>query len=65
MTNESFKAPAPVTQTTGDGAPRHRPLEDLAARLLYVADQLEDLHRVRPELLGELILDRRRGLDEA
>jgi hypothetical protein len=65
MTNESFKAPAPVTQITGDGAPRHRPLKDFAARLLYVPDKFENLHRVRSEFLGELILDRSRGLDEA
>src|SRR5207248_11268380 len=32
--------------------------------LLHVADELQELHRVGPELRRELILDRRRRLDE-
>src|SRR5258705_8955467 len=65
MTNESFKAPAPVERITGDSAPAPPPVLGFRSRLLYVADQFEDLHRMRSELLGELILDRSCGLDEA
>jgi hypothetical protein len=34
-------------------------------RLVHAADDLDDLDRLRPELLGELILDRLGRLDEA
>src|SRR5712691_518775 len=38
---------------------------DGSASSLHVADELEDLDRVRPELLGKLVLDRRGILGEA
>src|SRR5262245_42641026 len=61
MTRESKITPR-NTQTGGGPAP---PPELPSAALLHVADEIENLDRVRPELLGELVLDRRRGRHEA
>src|SRR6188508_2251965 len=43
----------------------HRPRDSPESELFHVAYELEDLDRMRPELLGELILDRLRRLYEA
>src|SRR6185436_15729111 len=46
-------------------APPRRRLLQSPEPLLHVADQLENLDRMRSQLLGELVLDRRRRRHEA
>src|SRR5262245_23101645 len=63
-TSESFKASSRSGKPRATALLAPSPVVDLAGQLLYVANQLENLHRVGSELLGKLILDRGRGLDE-
>src|SRR5271169_3394930 len=56
---------APSPRLRGEGWGEGHSAASTTVRLLDVSDELQDLHRTRSELLGQLVLQRLCLLDEA